>query len=273
LIEKKLNPATHFSMNFFGPITKLLERFGAFKVFVEGDALILAVLETGGGSTSAMTVANACGLARKILLVMEAQNNQNKTHNLPKLELGLGISFSNDAPAYLYDERQKIMISPAINEADRLSSCSAALRQDTAWRKSHRHRIEVFRKGMSQESPLLRFNVNGIELASPAFQKLRSEMALHKLKAHNRSQQGDAYYAGRFVDRHGSDHWLVIREASIKFWQGTDEQQNQATGEYFYEVVTDPELIGRVKNKLYSRRQHHEEELSRKGEVISFALE
>ena len=36
LIEKRLNPATHFSMNFFGPITKLLERFGAQKVFVEG---------------------------------------------------------------------------------------------------------------------------------------------------------------------------------------------------------------------------------------------
>ncbi|MET0026732.1 MAG: hypothetical protein ABW101_03780 [Candidatus Thiodiazotropha sp.] len=260
LVEKRLNPATHFSMNFFGPITKLLERFGAQKVFVEGDALILTVLETGGLSTSAMTVANACGLARKILLVMEAQNSQNRAHNLPKLELGLGISFSDDAPAYLYDEQHKIMISPAINEADRLSSCSSELRLDTAWRKSHRHRVEVFQERSSQGSRLLRFNVNGIELAPPAFRKLKSEMMLHKIKAHSRSGDGEAYYVGRFVDRHGSAHWLVIREARIKSWQNSAETADAASSELFYEVVTDTELIGRIKSKLDSRRQQIDED-------------
>ncbi len=258
LIEKKLNPATHFSMNFFGPITKLLERFGAQKVFVEGDALILAVLETGRITTQALTVANACGLARRILSVMEAQNSQNRAHNLPKLELGLGIAFSNDAPAYLYDEQQKIMISPAINEADRLSSCSAELRHDTSWRRSQRHRIEVLREYAQEDktgSPArLRFNINGIELTEAAFIKLKSEMMLHKLKIHSRSGESHYYHVGRFVDRQGSSHWLVVRQGTVKVWKdGNIEESSDIPQESFYEIVTDANLIGRVKDKLHSR--------------------
>jgi class 3 adenylate cyclase len=257
LIEKKLNPATHFSMNFFGPITKLLERFGAQKVFVEGDALILAVMETGGIATQALTVANACGLARKIVSVTEAQNSQNRAHNLPKLELGLGIAFSNDAPAYLYDEQRKIMISPAINEADRLSSCSAELRHDTSWRRSQRHRIEVLREHGQEDSNVsnrLRYNINGIEMAEAAFTKLKSEMVLHKLKIHSRSGEAHYYHVGRFVDRQGSSHWLVVRQGTVKVWnQGVIEESSGLAEEYFYEIVTDANLIGRVKDKLHSR--------------------
>ncbi len=258
LVEKRLNPATHFSMNFFGPITKLLERFGAQKVFVEGDALILTVLETGGIGTQSMTVANACGLARKILLVMEAQNSQNRAYELPKLELGLGIAFCADAPAYLYDERRKIMISPAINQADRLSSCSSELRKDTSWRRSRRHRVEVMRKEDDHNGKaggLLRYNVNGIDLDPPAFAKLKSEMVLHKVRLHSRSGEPHHYHVGRFMDRLGGSHWLVIREARLKRWiQGKLAASEEVEGETFYEVVTDPELVGRVKEKLSGKK-------------------
>ncbi|MBT3022957.1 MAG: hypothetical protein KUF77_06770 [Candidatus Thiodiazotropha sp. (ex Lucina aurantia)] len=272
LIEKKLNPATHFSMNFFGPITKLLERFGAQKVFVEGDALILAVMETGGTTTQALTVANACGLARKILSVMEAQNSQNKAHNLPKLELGLGIAFSNDAPAYLYDEQQKIMISSAINEADRLSSCSAELRHDTSWRRSKRHRVEVFQE-ISQDNKAnapnrLRFNINGIELTEAAFVKLKSEMVLHKMKIHSRSGGSHYYHVGRFVDMRGSSHWLVIRQGAIKVWDaGKIEDNGDILDSYFYEIITDTNLIGRVKDKLHSRSSRNRQSDDTQGET------
>ncbi|MES9833750.1 MAG: hypothetical protein ABW139_16055 [Candidatus Thiodiazotropha sp. DIVDIV] len=276
LVEKSLNPATHFSMNFFGPITKLLDRFGAKKVFVEGDALILTVLETGAMTTQAMTVANACGLARRILLVMEAQNSQNRTHNLPKLELGLGISFSDDSPAYLYDEQRKIMISPAINEADRLSSCSSELRHDTSWRKSQRHRIEVFTDDSGNENKgarRLRFNVNGIELALPAFKKLKSEMVLHKLKVNSRSGEADNYHVGRFVDRRGSAHWLVIREAIVKTWKKENQSQHiEQTENCFYEVVTDPGLVGKVKSRLNAKRPQVRDDLQEMNE-IPFSLE
>jgi hypothetical protein len=206
-----------------------------------------------------MAVANACGLARKILSVMEAQNNQNRAYELPKLELGLGIAFCADAPAYLYDERRKITISPAINQADRLSSCSSELRQDTSWRRSRRHRVEVIRKDRGEtggSGGLLRYNVNGIELDFPAFNKLKSEMVLHKVRLHSRSGEVHHYHVGRFMDRLGSSHWLVVREARLKRWIEGKLVTPDEESETFYEVVTDTELIGRVKEKLSGKKAY-----------------
>lgn len=47
MMEKGLNPASYFSLNFYDPVNKLLEKYGAQKVFLEGDAIILAILEEG----------------------------------------------------------------------------------------------------------------------------------------------------------------------------------------------------------------------------------
>jgi len=252
LMAQRLNPATHFSHNFFGPITKLLSRFGAQKVFVEGDALILTVLEYGGIGSQSMTVANACGLARKIISVMESQNVQNRLHNLPELELGLGIAFSNDAPAYLYDDQRRIMISPAINHADRLSSCSAELRRNTRWKRSKRHCVEVMRRedDGATTGNLQRYNVNGINLDANAFNKLNAELALRKVRLHSRSGKIHHYHVGRFVDREGTSHWLVVRQASVKLLRDGEVVAPEQGGQYFYEVITDAGLIGRVKAKL-----------------------
>jgi class 3 adenylate cyclase len=261
LAKKRLNPATYFSMNFFDPITKLLERFGAQKVFVEGDALILVVKEAGGGRTQGMSVANLCGLARKILSVMEAQNSQNRAYELPKLELGLGIAYCPDAPAYLYDERRKIIISPAINQADRLSSCSGEPRKDTSWRRSQRHRVEVIRKDRDEtggSGAVLRYNVNGISLDPPAFNKLKSEMVLHKVHLQSRSGEIHHYYAGRFLDRLASSHWLVVREARLKRWIDGKLMIQDEESESFYEVISDTDLVGRVKQKLSGKKAQND---------------
>lgn len=259
LTQKRLNPATHFSLNFFGPINKLLERFNTQKVFVEGDALILTVLEyTGIAGNQAMTVAYACGLACKIIAVMESQNQQNRNHNLPKLELGLGIAFCGESPTYLYDDQRKIMISPAINQADRLSSCAAELRRNTSWKQSKRHSVEVMYSGEETDSKqkLLRYNVNGVDLDPPAFAKLRTEISMHKVPLKSRSGAYGYYYAGRLIDRLGTTHWLVIREAPIKTLSGDGVVvDTQADEQYFYEVITNPDVIGRVKSRLRSRRK------------------
>ncbi|MGZ8216906.1 hypothetical protein, partial [Methylomagnum sp.] len=74
LRERNLNPATHFSLNFFGPINSLLERFGARKVFVEGDAVILSLYEYRGAPHDWLALCRAAGLARKILDVVDTQN-------------------------------------------------------------------------------------------------------------------------------------------------------------------------------------------------------
>ncbi|EGW55592.1 hypothetical protein [Candidatus Endoriftia persephone] len=254
LLANRLNPATHFSMNFFGPITKLLGDFGAQKVFVEGDALILTIFDYDGASLQSLAVANACGLARKILSVMDTQNTQNRVHGLPELELGLGMAFSNDAPAYLYDERRKIMISPAINQADRLSSCSAELRRSVHWKHHKEHRVEVLTEQSEDAKPkLLRYNVNGIELDSPAFLKLKSELALHRVRIRDKAGNPHYYHVGRYLDRLGATHWLVVREAPVMVWEGDVTGDLDPEGRQFYEVITNPKVIARVRSKLSTK--------------------
>ena len=38
LLERDMNPASYFSLNFYDPVNKLLPKYAANKVFVEGDA-------------------------------------------------------------------------------------------------------------------------------------------------------------------------------------------------------------------------------------------
>ena len=263
LLAKKLNPASHFSINFFEPITKLLDDFGAVKVFVEGDALILTILEYEGVSFHWLTVAHACGLARKILAVMDAQNAQNRAHGLPQLELGLGIAFNDEPPAYLYDDRRKIMISTAINQADRLSSCSPSVRRQLSRDASHPNRTEVLLARHETASgvddyhdKLVRFNVNGIELDAPAFFKLKSELVLHRVRIRDRqTKQSERYHVGRYPDLKGTTHWLVVREAPVRVWDGRSIGDEEPNGRRFYEVITEPKLIARVKAKLSPDRK------------------
>src|SRR5712671_818430 len=45
LLARGLNPASLFSLNFYEPVKRILDRYGAAKVFIEGDALVLAIFE------------------------------------------------------------------------------------------------------------------------------------------------------------------------------------------------------------------------------------
>jgi len=50
LMEKGMNAASYFSLNFYDPVNKLLAKYGATKVFLEGDAIIVALLEHEGAN-------------------------------------------------------------------------------------------------------------------------------------------------------------------------------------------------------------------------------
>ncbi len=264
LLEKNLNPASHFSLNFFQPITKLLDPFGAVKVFVEGDAVILSIAEYEDTPYQWLCVSHACGLSRKILQVVDAQNVQNRKHGLPELELGLGISFNDGSPTFLYDGDQKIMISPAINRADRLSSCAAVLRRTTLEEKIKRGVEVVVPVDQSavhkdRNDELLSFNVNGIELDMPAFFKLKTELALLRVRGSlaNYSKHS-VFYAGRYPDRTGNMHWLVVREAPVRLWVGNSVSTEEEWGRRFYEVVTDPDVITRLKKRIMDKKGHED---------------
>ncbi len=260
LLQRHLNPATHFSLNFFNPINALLAEVGATKVFVEGDAVILGLFEYDEASARSTTVAQACGLARKILAVVDVQNAQNRRHDLPGLEIGLGITYAEGPPTYLYDGDRQIMISSAINRADQLSSCSSVLRTAPLCANRAGRGIEV----ATMEAPraqalgtetLVRYNVNGVELEPAAFQKLRRELALRRVEL---TLPGDAsptrFYATRYQDRKGISHWLVVREALVRHWRDGQLQEPDASGRCFYEVITDGGVLGLIRRRVGSRQ-------------------
>lgn len=187
LLSRGLSPASHFSLNLHEPVKKLLDRFGAKKVFIEGDAVILAIFETESTRTYARAVAKACVLSRQILAVCNSYNDRAATADLPSLELGIGVAYQGSAPTYWTDGESKIMISKALNLSDRLSGCAKLARRMLAGQATHFcvYQFLTAMEGASAEELdefLVRFNMNGIELNEEGFQKLSEEISLDSIE-------------------------------------------------------------------------------------------
>ncbi len=187
LLSRGLSPASHFSLNLHEPVKKLLDRYGAKKVFIEGDAIILAIFESESNRAYARSVAKACILSRQILAVCNSYNDRAATANLPMLELGIGVAFQGSAPTYWTDGDSRIMISKALNLSDRLSGCAKIAKRIMTGQKTH---FSIFQfltamEGASAEELdefLVRFNMNGIELNEEGFQKLSEEISLDSIE-------------------------------------------------------------------------------------------
>src|SRR5271165_4467149 len=119
LLAKGLSHASNFSLNLHEPVKRLLERYSAKKVFIEGDAIVLAIFETESSQSYARAVAKACILSRQILAVCNSYNDGAASSQLPALEIGIGVAYQGSAPTYWTDGESKIMISKALNLSDR----------------------------------------------------------------------------------------------------------------------------------------------------------
>lgn len=260
LRKQGLNPASHFSLNFFTPINALLETYGAGKVFIEGDAVILSIMEYAEASEQHMSVARACGLAKRLLDVVQLQNVACRKTGLPELELGIGLVYSAEPPAYLFDGETPIMISSAIGKADRTSSCSWMLRKQRSQpggRVATQLNVEVYE--IPEGDPLrgekgeveLRYNVNGIELDAAGFEKLKQEIALQSFEMPVvGTSEPVTFNAGRFPDTKGTMHRLVVREGRIRFFDRQSANGGKENGQVFYEVVANEQLITAATERL-----------------------
>jgi len=253
LQKRGLNPATHFSRNFFNPIQQLIGKFGAEKVFIEGDAIILSLFEYKTTSDQWFASSRACGLAKNMLKVVDAQNQISIAHGLPILELGIGICYASEPPTFLYDGDQRIMISPAIGKADRLSSCSWKLRKKYAHQKTLLTNVIVFQQGIDDEFKgekgisTFRYNVNGIELEAKAFKKLQNEIALQSFKIRLPGEAQDVrFFIGQYADTKGDMNEVVIREGIVRLWQENTDTY-PLTDNIFYEVVTNKIILNKIK--------------------------
>src|SRR5260370_30211877 len=74
LSERGLNPASYFSLNFYDPINKLLPKYEPKKVFIEGDAIILALFEHE--AEPRLAAPRPCLLPKEIIEVVTAYNER-----------------------------------------------------------------------------------------------------------------------------------------------------------------------------------------------------
>ncbi len=252
LLSRGLNPASHFSLNLHEPVKKLLDRYAAKKVFIEGDAIILAIFETEATIAYARPVAKACILSRQILTVCNSYNEGASTNDLPALELGLGVAFQGSAPTYWTDGDSRIMISKALNLSDRLSGCAKLAKRMLSRQKSH---FSIFQflntmEGASAEELdefLVRYNHNGIELNEEGFQKLSEEISLESIETKLEMPWGKenvTLYYGE-VPLGESVELLVLRKGLARQLL-PDGKIGGATQHPYYEVCTSPALYDLV---------------------------
>ncbi|HEY1937326.1 MAG TPA: hypothetical protein VGJ33_05295 [Candidatus Angelobacter sp.] len=254
LLEKGLNPASYFSLNFYDPINKLLPKYDAKKVFIEGDALILSLFEHEG--EPALGVAQTCVLAKEIIQVVTAYNERSLAAGLPSLELGIGISYQDSAPMYLMDGSKKIMISKALNESDRLSSCSKGMRRllkdrELLFNVFSFKSVEDENTGGNPDEFLLRYNIGGIHINEAAFQKLSGEISLqaYDLKVPMIWQKSTVrVYAGVVPVGQGSFHQIILREGCIAHVDARDFSFKNFTDRYYYEVCTNPKIYQAIES-------------------------
>jgi hypothetical protein len=256
LLAKGLNPASHFSMNLHEPVKRMLERYGAATVFIEGDAIILAIYETESTRATTRGVARACILSREILAVTQAYNARAKSTSLPPLELGVGVAFQDSAPSLWMDGESKIMISRALNLSDRLSSCTKIAKRLFLNNPSpfNVFLLQPLMEDAAEdegEELLVRFNLNGIELNEEGFQKLSAEIAMAPMGGNFPMPWGKErvqLYFGE-VPLGDSLEPVVIRKGFVHQLLPGAKVGTQGTRAY-YEVCTDSKLLDLARKKF-----------------------
>jgi hypothetical protein len=256
LLARGLSPASHFSLNLHEPVKRLLERYSAKKVFIEGDAIVLAIFETEASRAYARPVARACALSKQILAVCNSYNDQAASSQLPPLEIGIGVAFQGSAPTYWTDGESRIMISKALNLSDRLSGCAKLAKRMLAGQKTL---FSIFQfltamEGASAEELdefLVRYNMNGIELNEEGFAKLGEEISLetiHTPLEYPWSKEEVVLYYGE-VPMGESVEMVVLRKGVARQLL-PDGKIGKASDHNYYEVCTNPalyELVAELK--------------------------
>jgi class 3 adenylate cyclase len=257
MMDKGLNPASYFSLNFYDPVNKLLAKYNAQKVFLEGDAIILAILEREG--EPGLAVSRMCVLAREIIEIVRGYNQLMQRSGMPQLELGVGITLQESAPLYLMDGEHQIMISEALNESDRLSSCNKRARRVMEPLAGMFHvyafqAAELDADGNS-EDVVVSFNLGGIRMNEAAFRKLQQEITLEPLKVRLPAQLASSdkgeyrLFSATVPVDNDIFRKIVVRESRIPRINSADFSVQGWTDRLYYEVCTDPAIYAALEKR------------------------
>jgi hypothetical protein len=255
LLEREMNPASYFSLNFYDPVNKLLSKYGAGKVFLEGDAIILAILEREG--EPALAVGRAAVLAREIIEIVRGYNQLLERAGLPGIELGVGISYQDSPPMYLMDGEQRIMISDALNESDRLSSCSKRVRKSMKAIETpfNVYAFQTVPDADVEDSPddfILKYNLNGIRISEAAFQQLKQEISLELSPLDlPKAWDGEEFHLWSGLVPVGNDIFrkIVVRGSRMPQIDPHNFSVQLWTERWYYEICSNPAIDAKLEGK------------------------
>jgi len=159
---------------------------------------------------------------------------------------------------YLMDGASQIMISKALNESDRMSSCNKGARKhlegvDSLFNVYEFQTLDDAETGGNPEDFLLRYNIGGINMTAAAFEKLKQEISLQPVerKLHTVwDEENVRMYSGLVPVAHGAFHRLVVREGKVARIDPRDFSFKGWTDHFYYEVCSNSAIYEYVEQSV-----------------------
>jgi hypothetical protein len=256
---RNTHPADYFSRHLFDPLDYAMQNYGAEKLVSGGDLVSACLFGHAGSHAEAAPVARACCLAVAIVSTVDAMNRESERIGLPRIEVGLGIAYAERAPVYLFDQQRKLTVSPAVDRARELAACHMLLRRNC--RLPGERGLCVARPIDGDDDPqaaLMRYNVFGIELDGDAFSQLHVELAMRRIRSHDRrADSKDILHAATLVNGLGAEQLVLVRGRPVRLLMGSRLLDPQKEEPQYYEVVTDQRLRDRVQQRLGGTPPRH----------------
>jgi hypothetical protein len=155
------------------------------------------------------------------------------------------------------DGARQIMISKAINESDRLSSCGKGIRRFLEGRDDLLFNVFSFKTVEDSETGgepsefLLRYNIGGIHINEVAFEKLRSEISLQAYDLQVPmiwNHTTVRVYSGVVPLGQGLFHRIIVRQGRIAHVDPRDYSLKHMTNQPYYEVCVHPRIYEAIES-------------------------
>jgi hypothetical protein len=158
---------------------------------------------------------------------------------------------------YLMDGEQQIMISEALNESDRLSSCSKRVRKAIAGVESpfNVYAFQTLTGADAADSPddfILKYNLNGIRISQAAFLRLQQEISLQACQLDLPALWGsEPFHLHRGLVPVGNDIFkkILVRSSRVPQIDAQKFSLQHWTDQLYYEVCTNPAIYAMLEGK------------------------
>lgn len=158
---------------------------------------------------------------------------------------------------YLMDGEQRIMISDALNESDRLSSCGKRVRKSmerlqSAFNVYSFQTVGDVDAGESPDEFMMNYNLNGIRMSEAAFRRLQQEISLEPRRLELPQLWGSEdfrLHSGLVPLGNDIFRKIVVRSSRIPQIDPRNFSLQRWTERWYYEVCSNPAVYAMMEGK------------------------